>query len=337
MFKMAIIGCGTIVQGMHVDALKLLTERVKVTALADPSSESLAMVGKSLAIPEAHWYSDYRKMLSKEELDLVDIATPHFLHEPIAVECARARVNIVLEKPMATTLDEAARILEAVDSNGVHLCIMHNYRYYPANLRAFELLKSDALGERFLYRNEGLGWGWWRGAQGYDPDWRTRSARAGGGALIDNGYHNVYLAREMIGSPVRTVYAKVGTYVQNIEVDDTALLLLGHENGAVTSIQIAWSIKANATGVNEVHGTRGSISFSLKPGHLAVFYNDKGEWEHPDISAPYPVTAACLFDECLEALETGKPMPVDGREGRRNLEIILAAYQSARTGKVVEV
>jgi len=88
-------------------------------------------------------------------------------------------------------------------------------------------LSEDLLvrgGEVFLYRNEGLGWGWWRGEGSYDPDWRIRASRSGGGGLIDNVYHSIYLAREMVGSPVRTVYARIGTYVQDIEVEDTALL-----------------------------------------------------------------------------------------------------------------
>ena len=82
--------------------------------------------------------------------------------------------------------------------------------------------------------------------------------------------------------------------------------------------------------VNEVHGKKGSISFTKKPGSLAVFYNEKGEWEFPEVSAPYPVTAACLFAECFRALEEGRPVPVDGMEGRKNLEVVVAAYRSAR-------
>jgi len=337
MFKLGIIGCGRIVECAHLGALESLADEVRVIAISDKSKERLEVVSKLPALGNAKCYDDYQKMLQEEKLDFVDIAVPHFLHKEILIASAQAGVNIIIEKPLATTLEEADLMLEAVGENKVNLCVLHNYRYNPHTAKALELIKEGKIGKPFLIRSEGLGGSHWSGAKGYDPDWRTKSAKSGGGCLLDNGYHNIYLAREMMQSPVKSVYARVGTFVQDINVDDTAVLLLNHESGGTSSIQVSWSVKAGGVVANEVHGDKGSISFNRENRPLSLFSNRTGQWEYPEVEDGAKNSFAGLMHDCFEAVGKGRPVPTDGREARRNLEIIRAAYESAETGKVIEV
>jgi predicted dehydrogenase len=339
MFKLGIIGCGRIVEEGHSKAFKALTDEVEVVAISDPSPERLKVIGDILGVKEGGRFQDYKEMLGKVKIDFVDIAVPHFLHEKVVIDCAAAGLNIINEKPLATNLEEADRMLAAVEKNKVKLCIIHNYKYHPHYKKAIELIKDGAIGKPFFIRSEGLGGGHYPGAKGYDPDWRTKSTRSGGGCLLDNGYHNIYLVREMMGSPIKSVYATAGTYVQPIDVDDLAVATFKHENGGTSIVMVSWAVKAGGIRANEVHGTEGSISFDKPDRPLALYRNKRGEWEYPDLGpkTDFNVSFVGIMRDCFQAVRKGGPLPTDGKEGRKNLEIIMAAYKSAKTGEVVEI
>ncbi len=334
MLTAAIIGCGRIVAEGHLKAYQALRDRVRVIALADPSSERRSLIGDALGVPESARYADYRDLLSRESPDFVDLALPHFLHEEVAIACAQAGRHILTEKPLTTSLASADRILEAVEQAGVFLGVIHNYRYLPHNARALALIAEGKIGRPFFVRSEGLGGSHYPGAAEYDPDWRVKGERAGGGALLDNGYHNIYMAEAFMRSPVRRVYARVGTYVRSQDVDDLAVALLEHENGGVSSIQVSWAVRGGGQRVSEVHGTEGSLRFVN--GRLELFENARGEWTPQDMEGlDFSSSFAKLFADFISALERGEPPPLDGRAARHNLAIVMAAYESSRRGRPV--
>ena len=341
MYRLGLIGCGRIVEEGHAPALLQLDERVQVVALADPSEERRTRLGGLLAVPDSARYADYTDMLRAERLDIVDVAVPHFLHRDVARAAAAAGAHLFLEKPMAVSLAEADAILEAVDAAGVSLCVAHNYLSMPHHAAALRLIAEGAIGRPFLIRHEGLGGSHYFGAAGYDPHWRTRAAQAGGGCLIDNAYHNLYLAETMMAAPVERVYARAGTFVQPIDVEDTALIFLEHAGGGTSSLQVSWAVKGGGARVHEVHGTEGSIAFGREGQPLALFRNSRGEWEAPDLgpeqepAAFFRASFLGLWRDFLTALENGAPSPVDGRQARRNLQLVVAAYEAARTGQPV--
>ena len=350
MLKLGIIGCGRIVEFAHADALKRLSDEVEVVALSDPSEVRLEAVGGMLQIGTDHRYADYREMLKREDMDFVDIAVPPFLHEKVLLDCAEAKVHVILEKPIASTLEEVDRMLEAVEANGITLSVLHNYRYSPGAAEALELVKQGRIGSPFLFRSEVLSAGYWPGADGYDPAWRTKRNQAGGGCLLDNGYHNIYLAREIMQSPVVSVYARIGTFAHEMDVDDTAVLILTHAGGGITNIQVSWAVKSGVAGFHEVYGKKGALSFTpgifaKKPidpidkenNRVAVFDHATEAWEYPEVYYGYENSFAELMHDCFEKHRRGEAIFTDGAEARKNLAVIIAAYESARTGKVVEV
>ena len=338
MFKLGIIGCGRIVEEGHSIAYQALTNEVEAIAISDPSPERLKVIGDKMGIGENLRFQDYKEMISKVELNLVDIAVPHFLHEQIVIDCAAAGLDIISEKPLATNLDEVDRMLAVVEEKGVRLGVLHNYTYQPNFEKALELIKEGAIGKPFFIRSEGLGGGHYPGAKGYDPAWRTKSVASGGGCLLDNGYHNIYLVRKMMGSEIESVYASIGTYVQPIDVDDLAIVTFRHQNGGTSIIMVSWAVKAGGIRANEIHGTQGTISFDKPEGDLALYRNNVRDWEYFDLKPEAKRGGFTgIMHDCLQAIVEGKPMPAEGMEARRNLEIIMGAYESAKTGEVVRV
>ena len=334
--RLGIVGCGRIVEGGHAPALKALSKTIEVVAVCDPSAERLSTIGQILGVEPPHRYKDHRDMLEQESLDYVDLALPHFLHCEIAIEAANAGVHIISEKPLATHLDEADRILEACAASGSKLGVLHNYRYGAVSQEVIRMVSKGSLGDIFLTRWESLSPGHWPGTSSYDPDWRTKRERGGGGCLIDNAYHPLYLAREVNGTPVVSVHATVETYYHPIDVDDAALVTLRHENGGTTFVMVGWCCKGGGARVSEVHGRKGSLA--IQRGDVPLVFHDNRQAQWTPVSVQDDRNAfACAIEDILTRHRAGKPAFSDGQEARRNLEVVIAAYQSARTGRVVEV
>ena len=328
----AMIGCGRIVQEHHIPAWQALgREAVPRWVLADTSYENRLRGQMAMGVPNEHAYKDYRALLIRERPDFAVISTPHASHETIAIDCLRAGVPVLVEKPMAVDLAAARRMVAVAEREGLPLAVIHNYGARPQAQTARALLEDGAIGRPFLFRSEGLGIGWSPGADP-DADWRAKAALSGGGCLLDNGYHGVYMAESFLGEIV-TVYARVATYNRPIDVDDTALLLLTHESGATSSIQAAWSIAGESRPVNELYGTEATMR--LEPDGVVAIRRPDRDWErHP--SAP-GAGFRRVFRNFLDVL-SGEAAPCASAEaGLRILRIVRAAYASAERGQPVNV
>ena len=322
-----------------MEAFQGVADKVNVVALADPSPKRLEKIGGMLSVPKEHWYEDYKEMVGKEGLDFIDLSVPHFAHKEIAVFCAEHGQNLLMEKPLATNIKEAKTIANAVEKSGVHFCLLHNYLYMGNYNLADKVIEEGKIGKPFLSRCDVIMESFWPGAQDADPTWRTQMRKSGGGALIDNGYHFIYLLEALMRSPIRKVFAKVDTYVHDINVDDTAVVLFEHKSGAVSDLKVGWSAKSSRFS-QEVHGTKGSLLFGsilgqpceypllelcTSEGSQTLEVPDMGFWGFND-----------LFREFVEGFENRRS-PVLIADGLRNLKIIMAAYESSKLGKPVEI
>lgn len=328
----AMIGCGRIVQEHHIPAWQALgRESVASWTVADVSYENRLRAQMAMGIPNEHAYKDYRALLIRERPDFAVISTPHMSHETIALDCLRAGVPVLVEKPMAADLAAAERMVQCAEQEGVPLAVIHNYLARPQIGVARGLLARGAVGRPFLFRSEGLGVGWTPGLD-HDPNWRAKAGVSGGGCLLDNGYHAVYMAREFLGEIV-SVFARVGTSNQPIDVDDTALLLLSHADGGTSSVQAAWSIAGQSQPVNELYAT--DATMRLEPdGVVAVSRRDQ-DWQR-HTSEP-GAGFRRVFANFLEVL-AGRATPyASAADGLEILRVIRAAYASAKSGQAVDV
>src|SRR5205823_3435692 len=125
--------------------------------------------------------------------------------------------------------------------------------------------------------------------------------------LLDNGYHQVYSAERIIGSPIVGAFARVETYNRDYTVEDTALVLMRHKNGATTSLQVAWSVTGGGQGVNEVHGTLGSISQTKSDvGPIAYFHNEKKKWSPLKEMKSKRSAYGAIYQDFIKSFEAGK-------------------------------
>ena len=340
MLRTGFIGCGGIVERRHAPGFKARSDRAPVVAIADLSEERLRVVGEMLGVAPDHRYTDAQRMLEREELDLVDITSPHGLHAEHVIAAAQAGCHVLIEKPIARTPDEARQAIRETHERGVKLCVLHNQAFTPACQMLLAMISAGELGKPFLTRSEIIG-GRCATGRGVDDCWRMTVAGSGGGALIDSGYHQTYLMRAWMGSPVKQVFARTGRFLHDYEVEDLSLVLLEHENGGLSSIQSGFCAPAGGVvGMQEVIATEGQARFSPHGAHpLEVWRTATGEWQKVAVppEGPDELGVPTVLDRFLDAIEGHGEVPVTGEDSLEILNIIHAAYQSARTGQPVAV
>ncbi|MBN1402744.1 MAG: Gfo/Idh/MocA family oxidoreductase, partial [Anaerolineae bacterium] len=328
-----------ITERRHAPVLADRADRVEIVALSDLSAERMALIGDMVGVPRAHHYQDFQEMLGREALDLVHICTPHHIHEEQAVAAMQAGAHVLLEKPIATDVDQVDRMIAASRATGKRLTVSHNQIFSPTSQAAKRLVQGGEIGDPFLVRLEGFG-GYRVVGRGMDPAWRADPSVSGGGPFIDSGFHSVYKAVDWIGSPVARAYARIGTYVADIATEDMAVVLLEHENGATTSIQIGFCAPGGAVGMQEIFCTKGHIRLAYgRENPLSVWRNASGAWDTPAVESEPPDRLGFpqLVDLFLTAIESGGPVPVTAESSRHILAAVRAAYESGRTGRVVDV
>ena len=345
LIRLGLIGCGGIVQKTHARAYHTFTETVKISAVADVVAENLQKVGEEFDVPKKHRYSDYRDMLEKAEIDAVTIATPHSLHAEQVAESAKAGVAVISEKPMATSIEEADQIIEVVKHNGVPYSVVHNY-LFTAGMQA-AIAQLPEIGNTYYGRSTGMGL---RStdfnANHPNPAFAWRASKSkGGGCISDTSYHEIYSVCTLIQSPVRYVEARVRTMVLDIDVDDFAMLLCEHENGAVTTVSGAWSVPATDFGWCEVHAENGSLrvkhrynvkdalqKYSRTEGWKQIELTDLDEEGLKDSSGH-----AAYFTATFNALVEKKPLPINADKAYHNLAIIDAARRATKERRAIEI
>lgn len=333
MKRVGIIGCGHIAARGHQSAYGDLADRITVAAVADPAPERRDLLGDNCHVPPEARHADYRDLLARDDLDFVDICLPHHLHHPATLAAAEAGVNILLEKPIAAREDEALEMIAAVEKAGVVFSLIHNYSRQTVPASVVELVHAGAIGTPYLMRYEGFGDYHYLGTAAYDPSWRADAGRGGGGALLDNGYHSIYLARYVMQSEVKEVFGAVGTFAREFSVEDTALALLRHESGAITSIQNGWGADRSMP-AREVQGSEGSILLrgnTERP--IELWKGDHCEYPKPSPKSSDGYTS--ILTEFCAALDGKGPVPTPAEDGLMNLRIILAAYEASRTSSVI--
>jgi predicted dehydrogenase len=340
-----IVGCGMIAE-FHTKAINEIPGARLVATCGRKRADSERIAG--LAEGDCRPYTDLEAMLAHPGLDVVCVCTPSGAHLDPAVATARAGKHVVVEKPLEISVPRCDAIIRACDEGGVRLCTVFPSRYTEAN-RALKMAIDTGrfgrltLGDTYVK--------WWRTQQYYDSGgWRGTWDLDGGGALMNQAIHNVDLLQWLMGDVV-TVQALTATLAhERIEVEDTAVAALRFKNGALGVIEAATSAYPGLLKRTEIHGDRGSArveqdditlwEFQEKvPSDQAVLSAMAGQAGFKaGASDPRGITHIGHRDQLadfLQAIDEGRPPAVDGREGRKSVEIIRAIYRSAATGKAV--
>ena len=342
----AILGCGAVGKH-HITALAQLPQG-RLAAVCDVREEIARRFGEQAGVP---WFTSLSAMLEKQrDIDVVNVCTPSGAHLEPALEAIAAGKHCVVEKPLEITIDRCDHIIEAADRAGVQLCAIFPSRFGIAAQAMKETVASGRFGRLTLgdaYVR------WWREQSYYDTGgWRGTWKLDGGGAMINQSIHYVDLIQWYMG-PVKAVTAITGCLAhQRIEVEDTGIAAIEWANGAVGVIQgttAAWP------------GFKRRIMISGDAGSAVLEEDAIALWEfkerRPDDDAARqrlaqgeamgsgaadpmafsPENHRRQLDDFCSALTKGTNPMVEGREGRKAVEIILAIYKSAEEGRRVEL
>lgn len=336
--RIALIGCGWIVERSHVPALRD-AQNCEVVAVADTSIERARIVAKALGLPDSVCTTDHRELLARADVDAVSIATPPDSHRPLVEQAAAAGKHVICEKPLATTLADADAMIDACATAGVQLALFHNYLWYPETQEALRVIRDGEIGEVVATEISGFGLRPWVGAEQGAPGWRHRVGAAGGGALMDAGVHALYLTEAYHGAPAE----RIGATIRRGEdgVDTWAFCQVHFPGGGFGMVNIAWG---EGDGRISIMGTEGHITFlfdegngyygmparGLKIGHVG---GDARIWHRP--LSWYRLFAPEIFTDFAAAVDQNDPSryAAHGAEGRRAIELTLAAYRAGVDGR----
>ncbi len=335
--RVGIIGGGGIA-GAHYRGY--IANKAEVVAVADVNPETLKLRQKEWALE--HIYQDYGALLAQSDIEAVSICTPNAYHHPATLAAAKAGKHVLCEKPISLNLEQAQEMIRACEGAGVVLQIGHHLRSNMAARKAKALIDSGELGDlTFLRLRQTHDWGGAEQVRGVFGS----LAGSGGGTLLDNGCHMFDLARYFAGN-VAEVYARTATLKFDIEVEDTALVNLVFETGALCSVENAWT----ATGWEEgfwLYGTRGALEYTNRWGtpELKHRFRDSpfATWAGTDV-ATYDFYANGVrvenhtlhIQNFLAAIRGEREVICTGEDGLKAVRLALCAYESARRNAPVK-
>ncbi|MDR2193226.1 MAG: Gfo/Idh/MocA family oxidoreductase [Treponema sp.] len=343
MINIAIIGVGNISRS-HMEAYRTFPDRCTIVAIADSVVEKCEHYKKTEAL-DARVFDSHITMLEamKGRIDLVSICTPPYTHAHIAIDCLKAGCNVLVEKPMAASLEECDAMLAAEkESGGILACVAQNrFRTPIAALK--KALDSGMIGRVLHAQVDSF---WWRGLHYYDLWWRGTWKTEGGGCTLNHAVHHIDMLIWMMGMPEKVTAVISNAAHTNAEIEDISVAILQYPRGALAQITssvihhgeeqqlIFQGEKARISAPWKVCATvAGANAFPLKEhdGEL-----EKKLTGFVESFPPLPYEAFTgEIENVLSALEQGGRPAIDGHDGRNTLELISAIYKSGASGSTV--
>lgn len=335
--RLAVIGCGRI-SSNHFGSVEKHSEKIELAAICDNNPQVLAEHSDKYQVPA---YNSMEDMLKTEKIDLAVLCTPSGIHANQAALAAQYGVHVMTEKPMATRWQDGVRMVRACDEANVHLFVVKQNRRNTT----LQLLKRAVEEKRFgRIHLVHLNIFWTRPQKYYDQaKWRG-TWEFDGGAFMNQASHYVDLLEWLIG-PVDKVQAMMST-TRDIEVEDTGVLNVKWRNGALGSMSVTMlTYPKNLEGSITILGEKGSV----RVGGVAVNdiqlwdFDEPKEYDQKIVAANYETTSVygfghpLYYKNVIDTLLGEAEAETDGREGLKSLEILIAAYLSARDGRTVSL
>lgn len=341
--KYALIGCGRISPNHIAAALK---NNLKIVGLCDIVESKMDNIITKFNLPgTVKKYIDYREMLEKEKPDLVAICTESGKHGKIALDCIDAQSNLIIEKPIALSLEEADLIIEKAKEKDVKVSACHQNRFNKSIQKIREAIEKRRFG-RLLYGTAHVRWN--RGEDYYkQASWRG-TWEQDGGALMNQCIHNIDLLRWMMGDEISEVVGMTDNLMHDfIEAEDLGIALIKFSNGSYGIIEGTTNVyQKNLEETLYIFGEKGTV----KAGGKSV--NRIEEWRFADnLDNPeeikekycenppniYGFGHTPLYVDVIDAIKNNREPYVTAEDGRKALELVLAIYKSAAEGRSVKL
>ena len=341
MIKVAIIGNGGICPA-HVESYLRFPDRCKIVALVDIVPGKADKMKERFSL-DCETFEDYHDLFGRG-IDLADICTPPFTHAAISIDCLRAGLNVVCEKPMAASLAECDEMIRARDESGKKLSIIAQNRFRK-DIRDVRALVQSGIAGRV--RDARIDSFWFRGHSYYDLWWRGTWEKEGGGCTLNHAVHHIDMLGWIMGLPQRVTSILANTGHDNAEVEDLSVSIMEYP-GALATV--------TASVVH--HGEEQQLVFQCEKAKVSapfdcfasVTYPNGFPDKEPDAAfrkeveaylatlppIPYELHPGQL-EAMVRALETDGPVPISAEDGRRTIELITAIYEAGSLRRGVEL
>lgn len=339
MLKVAIIGSGAI-STAHIESYLQFPERCRIVAISDIYEEKALSRIEQFKL-EAKAVSDYRELLS-EDIDIVSICTPPYTHAPLAVAFLEAGKHVIVEKPMASSLEECDFMNEAARKSGKVLSVIAQNRFKTPMMKLKSVLDSGLMGKILHAQVDSF---WWRGHCYYDLWWRGTWEKEGGGCTLNHAVHHIDALLWMMGRPSEVQAFMTNVSHDNAEVEDLSIGMLRYSDGALA--QVTSSVVHHGEEQQLIfQGAKARVSTPWKmkaSTSMANGFPEPNPLLEQELQRYYDALPEVVYeghagqiDNVLTAIETGQPVLIDGISGRQTLELIVGIYKSASTGQLVQ-
>jgi UDP-N-acetyl-2-amino-2-deoxyglucuronate dehydrogenase len=353
-YNIAILGCGKVAH-LHAQAVQNLPNAslAAVWSRTKKTADEFAHQHKTKA------FETISEMVKTAKIDLAIVCTPHPFHREPAIEASKAGAHVLVEKPLASTLQDSDIIIEACKYSGVKLGVISQRRWYAPAMRIKKAIDAGKIGKPVFGTINMLGW---RDKNYYDADaWRGTWKMEGGGVLVNQAPHQLDLLLWYMGEIDEVYGVWKNLNHPYIEVEDTALAIVKFKNGGIGNIIVSNSQKPGIYGKVHVHGENGaSVGVQTDGGAMFVagmstvleppvndLWTVQGEekllakWIKKDTEFFKSIDPTVFYmerqiEDFLEALETNREPLVTGEDGRRTVELFTAIYQSTRDNRPVK-
>lgn len=335
----AVVGCG-VISRLHLTAIRDLPE-AGLAGVFDTNREAAERTARAW---NTRTYATYDELLADEGVDAVCLCVPSFLHTPLAMQAIQAGKHVLIEKPLALSLEECDALTDLANRKGCRVGVVSQLRFYDGIKQVKNLLEQGRLGR--ITRAD-LYMKYYRSQAYYDSGaWRGTWEKDGGGGLMNQGIHGVDLLLYLMG-PVKEIYAMADTMVHNIEVEDTLSAAVRFESGPIGVIEASTGDWPGSPRRLEINGERGRV---ILEEDRVVLLQVEGEEDYQEprpqegstatFSDPGGVDPAghrAQMKNFIHAVRGEEPLLVDTVQGRAAVKLILSAYRSARTGLPVRL
>ncbi len=331
--KIGIIGCGSIAQNRHLGEYAN-HQAVKITAVCDIVEERAQKTAEAYG---AKAYTSYEEMLKAEKFDAISVCLPNYLHAPVSIAALNEGCHVLCEKPMATSIEEADEMIAAAKRNKKKLMIAHNQRFVNSHQKARALIASGEIGKIYSFRTA-FGHG---GPEGWSVDgkdsWFFKKEEAFIGAMGDLGVHKADLLRYLLGEEFVEVAGFIETSAkENTDVDDNAVCILKSKSGIIGTLAASWAYTAGEDNATIIYGENAILRLEDDPDYSLIVQYTNGEVTKYELGAIQSnesggQTNSHTIEHFVDAILKDTEPLINGEEGKKSLNVILAALTSMET------
>jgi len=326
--RFGIVGLG---MGRNRAEIAARTPGAKLVCVCDILEDKVREVAERL---ECEWCTEYEDLLARKDIDVIGVMTPSGMHADFAMQAVQAGKHTFTTKPMDIKVEKCDALIEAAEKAGVVLAVDFDSRYVPSNHQIRMGIQSGKLG-KILFGD--LRMKWLRKQSYYDggspAGWRSRKATEGG-SVANQGVHFVDLLQWFLG-PVASVYGRIGTWTHQIETEDATMAMLTFKSGAWGLIHTTTCNVPSLGTTIEISGDGGTLVW--KDNKVTLWHSETDPESTLDAFEVDPNLPHNIIEDMISAITKGTNIAVDGYEGRKSVQIFNAIYESARTGKIVEL